>query len=38
MMSDMNVRMKQRGVIELYAEKVAPIDVHQCLLNTKIKE
>jgi len=32
--SDMEVCMKQRCVIEfLHAEKIAPIDIHQCLLN-----
>jgi len=34
MASDMEVRMKQRCVIELlHAEKIAPIDIHRRLLN-----
>ena len=34
MMSDMEVQMKQRCVTEfLHAEKIAPTDIHQCLLN-----
>ena len=34
MMSDMEVHMKQRYVTEfLHVEKIAPIDIHQCLLN-----
>ena len=34
MMSDMEVPMKQRHVTEfLHAEKMAPIDIHGCLLN-----
>jgi hypothetical protein len=34
MASDMEVRMKQRCVIEfLHAEKIAPNDIHRCLLN-----
>jgi hypothetical protein len=33
-MSEMETRMKQRSVIEfLHAEKIAPIDIHQRLLN-----
>ena len=33
MVSDMEVRMKQRCVIEfLHVEKIAPNDIHQCLL------
>jgi len=32
--SDMEVGMKQRYGIELlHVEKIAPIDIHQCLLN-----
>ena len=32
--SDMEVCMEQRGVLEFHrAEKMAPIDIHQCLLN-----
>ena len=32
--SDMEVRMKQRHVIEfLHDEEVAPTDIHQCLLS-----
>jgi len=32
--SDMEVHMKQRGGTEfLHAEKIAPIDTHQCLLS-----
>ena len=34
MASDMEVSMKQRCVIELlYAEKIAPNEIHRCLLN-----
>ena len=34
MLSDIEVCMKQRcGTEYLHAEKVAPIDIHQCLLN-----
>ena len=34
MASDMEVHMKQRGAPEfLHAEKMAPIDIHQYLLN-----
>ena len=34
MVSDMEVRMKQRCVIEfLHAEKIAPNDIHRRLLN-----
>jgi len=34
MMSDMEVHMKQRCIIEfLQAEKMAPSDIHQCLQN-----
>jgi hypothetical protein len=34
MASDMEVRLKQRCVTEfLHAEKIAPNDIHQCLLN-----
>ena len=34
MVSDMEVRMKQRCVIKfLHAEKIAPSDIHQHLLN-----
>jgi hypothetical protein len=34
MTSDMEVCMKQRSVTEsLYAEKIAPSGIHQCLLN-----
>jgi len=34
MASDMEVRMKQRCVTEfLHAEKIAPNDIHRCLLN-----
>jgi len=34
MTSDMEVRMKQRCVIEfLHVEKIAPYDIHRCLLN-----
>ncbi len=34
MASDMEVQMKQRGVVELpHVEKMAPIDIHRCLLN-----
>ena len=34
MASDMEMCLKQRGGIEfLQAEKVAPTDIHQCLLN-----
>jgi len=34
MASDMEVRMKQRCVIEfLHAEKIAPSDIYRCLLN-----
>ena len=34
MTSDMEVGMKQRYGIELlHVEKIAPIDIHQCLLN-----
>jgi len=34
MVSDMEVHMKQRCVIEfLHAEKNAPNDIHQCVLN-----
>ena len=34
MASDREVHMKQRGVTELlYAEKIAPTDIHQSLLN-----
>jgi len=34
MASDMEVRVKQRCVTEfLHAEKMAPNDIHQCLLN-----
>ena len=32
--SNMAMRMKKRCVTEfLHAEKIAPIDIHQCLLN-----
>ena len=34
MASDMEVHMKQRCVIEfLHVEKIAPNDIHRCLLN-----
>jgi len=34
MVSDIEVCMKQRCVIEfLHAEKIAPNDIHRCLLN-----
>ena len=34
MVSDMEVCMKQTCVAEiLYAEIIAPIDIHQCLMN-----
>ena len=34
MVSDMEVSMKQRCVIKFFCvEKMAPIDIHQCLLN-----
>ena len=34
MVSDIEVRMQQNGVIgSLHADKMAPIDIHQCLLN-----
>ena len=34
MTSDMEVGMKQRyGTELLHVEKIAPIDIHQCLLN-----
>ena len=34
MASDMDTLMKQRCVIEfLHVEKIAPTDIHQCLLN-----
>ena len=31
--SDTEVHMKHRCIIELYVEKMAPTDIHQCLLN-----
>ena len=34
MASDIDVWMKQRGIIEIfYVEKIAPTDIHECLLN-----
>ena len=34
MVSDMKVQMKQKGVTEfLQVEKMAPVSLHQCLLN-----
>ena len=31
--SDMEVLMKQRRVTEFHVKKMAPVDIHQCLLN-----
>ena len=39
MVSDMGVCMKHRCVIEfLHAEDMAPIDIHQCLLNSYVDQ
>jgi len=34
MASDMEAHMKERCIIKfLHAEQIAPVDIHQCLLN-----